>query len=214
MYGFIYQLRVEGEEQPFYVGCTTRDECRRLVEHKSDSTKASGGKNPAKEAVILEARAKGAAVIEEVLETTDDVGEAYTLERKWIAHYGRRACGGVLTNATDGGLGVPGVVMTDASRVKMAQAKIGNKINEGRRRPDMSARFSKSLTAFDTYGVVVGAYPSARLAGEELHIHFSTISDCVKGRIKCARSRDGIVYQFRLGVHMSAIEPITYKGRN
>ena len=207
----IYQLRVEGEAQPFYVGCTVRDESRRLVEHRSRSI--TGGNNPEKEAVISAAREQGLAVIEEVLETAADPDAAFAAEKHWIAHYGRRVHGGILTNATDGGRGVSGAILTEEARQKMSDAKKGNKINEGRKRPDMVQRFSKSVTAFDTNGAVVETYASARIAGEELNIHFGTISDCVKGRIKCARSRDGIVYQFRLGVQSEAIQPVTYKGR-
>lgn len=210
----IYQLRVEGEEQPFYVGCTVRDEYRRLVEHRSDSTKISGGNNRAKEKVIREARAKGLAVIDEVLETAVSQDNAYAAEQRWIAHYGRRVHGGVLTNATDGGLGTLGVIYSAETRAKMAEAKKGNKINLGRSRPDMVQRFSKVLTAYDRDGAVIGSFPSARRAAEQLNLHFAAISDCVNGRIKSARSRDGVVYQFRLGEHTDAIPPVTYKGRN
>lgn len=58
-----------------------------------------------------------------ILETNS--GDWASAERRWIAHY--RAMGADLTNSTDGGEGVVGLVFSSASRAKMAAAKRGRK---------------------------------------------------------------------------------------
>jgi len=210
----IYQLRVEGDEHPFYVGCTARDDYRRLIEHRSDTTKASGGQNAEKDATIRQASQEGRTVLNEVLEVLVNQDSAHEAEMRWITKYGRRQLGGLLVNLTDGGAGCKGLIHSSASRAKMAEAKKGNKINVGRIRPDMVERFSKTVTVFDQQGVRLSVYPSARKAAAALDVHFTTISDCLLGRCRSARSKvSGLVYQFRSGDVPEYVTPIIYKGR-
>lgn len=66
-------------------------------------------------------------------EIESGVGEGWAeAEQRWIAHY--RACGCRLTNATEGGEGVPGLKMSAETRAKLSSLKRGRKLSEEHRR--------------------------------------------------------------------------------
>lgn len=196
---YVYYLLVEDETLPFYVGKSFVGS-RRINEHKCHSR---GGKT-IKDRKIQKALREGKRIIEKVISTIDTEDEAHAIERSLIALHGRRNLGtGFLTNLTDGGEGVSGQVHSDETRKRMSEAKKGNKINIGRKRPDMVEMFSKEITAFDHDGVPVGTFSSAREAEKELGIHFSVISMILKGRdgAKFGKNKEtGLIYHFRYGI--------------
>lgn len=60
--------------------------------------------------------------------------KACEVERKLISYYGRKDLGlGNLVNVTDGGEGVSGYKMSEESKQKMREAKIGKKLSEEHR---------------------------------------------------------------------------------
>lgn len=208
----VYALLVKGDDDPFYVGCTSRSPSRRMIEHGSRALQ--GRENTARGAAILGVLREGKVVVPRVLESMDDRVEAFAAEKRWIAHFGRHDLGkGPLMNQSDGGEGAGGIVLSDAARLRMSASKIGNQISLGRLRPDTSEKFSQSVSAYDEGGKWLSTYTSGRKAAEATGVHFSTISDVCRGRINSARNKDGRVFQFRKGDSQSPIQPITYKGK-
>lgn len=209
----VYALQIVGHPEPFYVGCTSRAPARRFIEHGSRARAVQ--ENSARGEAIRAALASGNIVSVSLLELASNEDEALAAEKKWIAYYGRADLNqGPLVNKTDGGKGGLGMLLSEDSRRLMSEKKRGNKINLGRKRPDMVARFSKPVTAFTDQGAVAGHYASAREAASALDLHFASISNCLNGINKSCRNRDGTVYQFRAGTLKEHIAPVIYKGRS
>lgn len=202
----VYYLKIEGENHPFYVGKTNRPE-KRLVEHLSESKKAKN----LKANTIKHAQRNGKRICLEVVASFDTEEETSTVEVALIAKFGRRDKGtGILCNHTDGGEGCVGWVASPESRKKMSNAKIGSKINVGRKRPDMIERFSKPVTGFDSSGKIIGKWSSARDAAKELEACFGQVSNCCLGRIRQTKSKLGNV-TFRFGYYEIGIGPLPKK---
>jgi hypothetical protein len=206
----IYSLTVEGEELPFYVGCTARGDLRRVIEHRCDGL--TRFPSSPKGDVMRGAAIAGKKVFSEVLEKTADEKTAFEAEIKWIARFGRRPAG-PLVNKTDGGLGNKGWNASTETRARMAESKLGNQINVGRARPDMKERFSQAVTAHGTHGLWIGSFASAREAAETLRVSFGQISAVLTGRINATKSKDGKVYQFRKGQDTSPMDEVVYRSQ-
>lgn len=95
----VYLLRVEGDEQPFYVGCTSRTLHERWLEHKSRLKRA--GRWPDDDSILIEEIA-----------AFDSQKIAEEEESRLILHYGRQP-EGCLENNNTGGMGGYGVTRDD-----------------------------------------------------------------------------------------------------
>ena len=204
---YVYQLRASDEDQPFYIGKSFVGS-KRLIEHLSE---ARNGGTTMKSCKIRSVLERGSSIVEEVLEEFTEEADAHLREIELIAEYGRRdKRTGFLTNHTDGGEGIIGRVVTEETRAKMSTAKMGNKINVGRKRRDNIDRFSKPITAFSFAGDVIGHYDSSRSASNALNVPFVNISDVLVGKKHCAMNGDGIKYQFKYGTIVDSIGEPTY----
>lgn len=129
---YIYQLRVQGQKLPFYIG---KGKGRRYDQHwKGSLLKVKSHKNH----TITKALREGFDVYSEILADELDEATAFKLEVEWIAYYGRRSNGtGCLTNLTDGGEGSSGLIFSEYSRALVSAAQ---------RRRFSSAEALKSLS--------------------------------------------------------------------
>lgn len=196
-----------------YVGQTVRDFERRIVEHRSAAKKGKGR-------LYNAIRKYGWENFEsEVLEECVDAADLDMSERFWIRAYNSLSPNGY--NLKGGGHDNHTLSreVRDKIRAKKmepeAQAHIRRigKANAGRKRLDAVAKFSKTVSVYNQNGDWLSAYDSARIASKHTGVHHGTISDCVRGRIKSGRNKEGVVYQFRLGDSKENIGQITYKGR-
>lgn len=205
----IYQMRVEDEEQPFYIGCTSRSSYRRWIEHKHRAK--SLVENSARGKRIKEAEDAGKVILVEDLETLNTQEEAHQREVFWIDHYGRYPFG-PLTNTEAGGNDL-GKYVSDEARRKMSAAKIGNKINVGRPRPDFREKTRKDITAFEASGKLIGSFETARLASEATGVSWKTISQIANGNIRATKSPSGQILTFRFGIIEHDIDHVQYRTR-
>ena len=120
---YVYQLRLECSELPFYIGKGKNS--RKDVHLQEWSLKKRSHKNN----VINKAMREGVKVVAEILHENLTEEQAFAKEIELIAFYGRRINGGCLTNATYGGEGPTGYKHTDEARVAMAESKRGRKLN-------------------------------------------------------------------------------------
>lgn len=121
---YVYQLRLETSDTPFYIG---KGRGYRSRQHMSPSRrKADTHKNR----VINKALRDGVKVLVEILHEDLSESDAFTKEVELIAFYGRQNFGGCLTNATDGGEGSSGYIATEETRKKLSA------INTGRRQAE------------------------------------------------------------------------------
>lgn len=203
----VYQLRVEGEENPFYIGCTSRTSYRRWIEHKHRAKR--GTENCIRGEIIRKAEETGQNIVVEDLETYDTVEEAPTREVYWITFFGRLP-DGPLVNDEPGGNG-SGKTISEVARRNMAKAKIGNTINVGRPRPDFREKTRKDVTVFKDTGERVASFETSRLASEATGVHWKTISDVLRKKRRAAKGYGKQVYQFRYGIIESDIEPVKFR---
>lgn len=121
---YVYQLRVEGREQPFYIGKGKGD---RANHHLTPKGISEGG-NLHKRRTIAKAIREGNMVLVEFLEENLTEAEALDREKFWIAHYGRADKKlGPLTNMTDGGEGMAGFIHSEETLQKLREAASGEK---------------------------------------------------------------------------------------
>lgn len=197
----IYILTSTKLDEPFYVGCTKLYPSSRLSQHKRAKIKGESHTPLARIKVSPET----ASIT--VIEATYDRDEAHRREQHWISHYGREP-DGPLVNKLAGGMG--SIDPLPDTRKKMGKAHIGNTYRKGIPRPDARIRNSKTVSAFDKTGAFFKTYPSARAASEDLvGISPKSISSVIHGRLACARTEVGQIYQFRLGddqLPMGAVE--------
>lgn len=207
---YTYQLRASDEDTLFYVG-KTFEGSKRLVEHLHVARKD----NRMISTKIRSILARGATVLLEPLAYYDTEPEVNAAEIQLIQQYGRKDIGtGFLCNHSDGGEGNVGYTHTPETREKMSKAKLGNKINLGRKRPDFAEKWKKPITVFDINGNVLYHFDSSKEAVEQLGVHKATLSDCLVGKCKTARGKEH-VYQFRYGTltdPISAARPRTRTG--
>lgn len=159
---YVYQLRASDENYPFYIG-KSFENSKRLIEHHHEARKTNRMKSIKMRSVIK----RGAEVLEEILYWFDVEDEAHKKERELIALYGRKDLGtGILCNHTSGGEGIIGQIISEETRRKMSEAKRGNKINVGRKRPDFADLWKKPITVFDIDGNIIHHCESSKEAAE------------------------------------------------
>lgn len=195
---YVYQLRIENEEQPFYIGKSFVGS-KRYVEHYHEANcKNSVKYNFFKSKKIRKIWKQGLNFVEEVLAVVETEELALILEIELIKKYGRRDNKtGILCNHTDGGEGGYGKVITKETKQKMSKSKMGNKINLGRKRPDMKERWSKPLTMFSETGEVLQHFQSLQECMDITGIHKATISMCLLGKCTYASDNNGVKHQFK-----------------
>lgn len=121
---YVYQLRVQGREKPFYIGKGTGRRC--YVHFTSRDLMYCPNRH--KSNTILKAYTEGFQIYIEVLEEGLEEHAALVLEREWVKHWGRRDLRtGCLTNQTDGGDGVSGHQWTEEARARQSIAQTGRK---------------------------------------------------------------------------------------
>jgi hypothetical protein len=206
---YVYQLRVEGQEVPFYIGISFVGS-RRLNEHLCDARKRDA--KTIKAHIIRKAWRNGLKIVEDVLATVETEKMAQAIEIALIGQIGRRCDGtGPLANLTLGGEGANGLRHTEATKAIMSEKKIGNKINVGRKRPDMTDRFSKPVTIYGADGVPIGQYTSQRSAATELGIDYRLLNQVLLGKSRTTRTEDGLVIQAKMGHNVEVIPPIVHR---
>ena len=142
---YVYQLRLENCDQPFYIGKGTGS---RASSHLSESSmKGRSHKNN----VIRKAVASGVNVLVEILHDGLTDEEALEKEVELIAFYGRRVNGGCLTNATDGGDGASGYRHTEDAKKRISEFRTGRKapgcgMGGKTHKPETKAQMSKIRT--------------------------------------------------------------------
>lgn len=124
---YVYQLSVEGEGQPFYVG---KGQGYRAYKHLKGN---DGNPKSFKNTKIKKAIREGKEILVQFLKTDLSSDDAAMWEVFYIAEYGRRDLGyGPLTNGTDGGEGVAGYRHTDEQKAHHSAVMKGRKIDNGR----------------------------------------------------------------------------------
>ena len=121
---YVYQLRLERSELPFYIG---KGSSARSLDHYKRSSLA---KNSHKNNIIKKAMCENVEVLSEILFDGLTEEQAHAKEIELIAFYGRHINGGCLTNATDGGEGSSGHSPSPETRLKLSIANRGRKHSE------------------------------------------------------------------------------------
>lgn len=170
---YVYQLRAEIEECPFYIG---KGQGNRKYQHYQHARK---GKKSLKDSKIRKYEGANIKVLSEVIFESENEDECFALEIELIKAYGRRdRKTGCLTNQTDGGEGRSGTTFSEEHRQKMS------KIMSGRVR---SAEHCKSISRVKTGHQVseeTRAKISKSLTGKKLHPdHVEKLRKISTGRI-------------------------------
>ncbi len=138
---YVYQLRLETSENPFYVG---KGRGYRSRQHLSPSRrKADTHKNR----IINKAFREGVKVLVEILHEGMTESEAFAKEVELIAFYGRHNFGGCLTNATDGGEGSSGYFASEETRKKLSAMNTGRRQSEETKSKISAANKGRTRTA-------------------------------------------------------------------
>jgi hypothetical protein len=115
---YVYQLRIEDDPKPFYVGKGIK---RRAWDHLGGK---DGNPDSFKNKKIRKAIREGKYILVEFLNMHLSADDAEMWEVFWIAEYGRRDLGfGPLTNGTDGGEGCSNP--SAETRKKLSEAATG-----------------------------------------------------------------------------------------
>ncbi|RWZ87207.1 MAG: hypothetical protein EO766_11795 [Hydrotalea sp. AMD] len=206
---YVYQLRAENEELPFYIG-KSFDGSKRYIEHcHSARCKTNSCYNTLKSKKIRKLWKQQLVFVEEILAVVENEELALILESELIKKYGRRDNKtGILCNHTDGGEGGYGKIISEETKQKMSDSKKGNKINVGRLRPDMKERWSKPITMFSESGQVEQYFASLQECMNITGIHKATISMCLLDKCKYASDKHGVKHQFKFGNINEPIAPL------
>ncbi len=192
---YLYELRVRGDVDPFYIGRTC-DPANRKCKHFKDAFTVE--KHLPKAKKIIKVLAEGGVVELNILRESSTFSEVCEWERELIDHYGRRDIEtGVLLNLTDGGDGHENYVWSDEARKRKSEQMMGSALNLGRSRPDMVERMSKSVHCYNREGYFVASFSSQKEAAIEMLCNEMSIGKNILGKARGVRSkRDGLVYQF------------------
>jgi group I intron endonuclease len=120
---YVYQLRVDGESDPFYIG---KGKDRRAYSHLYPSSLKSKSQKNHK---IKKALANQKTILVEFLKSALSENDAFMWEWFYIAEFGRKDLHfGPLLNLTDGGDGnSSGMQATTATKRKMSEQRVGDK---------------------------------------------------------------------------------------
>ena len=157
---YVYQLRLENSDAPFYVGKGSSDRVR--AHFRPRSLKSKSRKN----SIIRRAIASGEKVMSDVLAENMSESDAFAMEVELIKKYGRRDNGtGILANHTDGGDGSSGVKhnRSPAYRENVRLSRLGKKASTAAREKMASKNWDRR--------------PDLWLRADELHGIFSGLSD-------------------------------------
>ncbi len=177
---YVYQLRASDEQDPFYIG-KTFEGSRRMLEHRYNSKK----NNRMVSTKIRSIQKRGCEVLKETISEFDCEKDALKEEIVLIFKYGRRDIGtGILCNHTIGGEGTVGHKVSVETRRKMSLAKMGNKINVGRKRLDNIVRHGKKVAMFSIDGQYITTFDSMGIAQKQTGVRKSCISLCCLGKIR------------------------------
>jgi hypothetical protein len=117
---YVYQLRAETEDLPFYIG---KGQGNRKYQHYQHARK---GKKSLKDSKIRKYEKEGIKVLSEVVFESDNEDECFLMEVRLIRAYGRRdKSNGCLANQTDGGEGRSGTVLSEEHKRKMSDIMKG-----------------------------------------------------------------------------------------
>ena len=123
---YVYALASKQTNRMFYVGIGRG---RRISQHEACVRNGQGSSYRAAQE-IARMRASGDDVRYALLSFHETSWQAGQAERGWIKAVGRRDLGlGWLVNATDGGDGGTGLVITDEMRARMAEAANGRSLD-------------------------------------------------------------------------------------
>jgi hypothetical protein len=133
---YVYQLRIDGCDVPFYVGkgCGNR-----AWQHLCDWSRS---KRSHKNNVINKAVREGKEIIVEFLEKDLKEVDSLNLERYYISAYGRYNDGYILTNCTGGGDGSWGLKHTEQTKL-LISAIAKNRTPEHQHKLNQSLRGHK-----------------------------------------------------------------------
>jgi len=155
---YVYQLRAETEECPFYVG---KGRGNRKSQHVCDARR---GKKSLKDSKIRKYEKAGIKILVEVLFRSESEEECFALEVELIKAYGRRDKGlGCLANQTDGGEGSSGATFSDERKQQMSERMSGRFRDAAHCRNLSKARMGHAVSA-ETRAKI-----SKSLAGRKLH---------------------------------------------
>lgn len=188
---YLYELWVEGDEKPFYVGRTC-DPANRMACHWKDS----GGREAhlPKSKKLVKAKREGLEIEMRIVFETSDFDTICEAERRRIAVYGRFDSGGPLYNLTDGGEGHENYVWSEEARARASERMKGSRLNCGRSRPDMKKRMSNEVYAFRRDGTLVGKFPSQKEAAWELGCNEASVGKCILGKARCCRGESDVYW--------------------
>lgn len=117
---YVYQLRLDIESSPFYIG---KGKNRRAWEHLLPCCHSDDSHKSNK---IRKAYREDNIILVEFLRENVTEKQAHRLEKYWIAKVGRSDLGlGPLTNHTNGGDGVSGQIVSEETRLKLSIASRG-----------------------------------------------------------------------------------------
>jgi hypothetical protein len=134
---YVYQLRVDDEALPFYIG---KGFGRRAYHHLLPGNLKVDDTHKANK--IRKAQRNEKLVRVEFLRENIKENQAHRLEKYWIAKVGRSDLGlGPLTNKTNGGEGVSGLIISEETRLRLSISHKGKKHTE-----EQKAKISKSIS--------------------------------------------------------------------
>lgn len=197
---FIYTLSDPESSEVRYVGWTTNLKAR-LRWHISDAATRSGRQH--KRHWIRSILSRNLKPLMDVVE--DGVGDGWQpIEKKWIAHY--RASGCDLVNATDGGEGVVGFVVSEETRKRQSISRTGKKCNLS---PE--GRASISLTHRTRLRLPVTAETRQKLSEANRGRKHSadTIEKCKTARAEWWAKKEDRSFSQEYKDKMSAVHPRT-----
>jgi hypothetical protein len=184
---YVYQLRLENSETPFYIG---KGRGRRILEHFRPSVLK---KRSHKNNVINKAIREGVEVLREILFDGLTEEQAHAKEVELIAFYGRRINGGCLTNATDGGEGVSGYKPSALTRRKISDAKRDKPLTTEHRN-----KISKALAGRKRSAESIEKTASANRGRKRTPVQIENSSRALKG-IKRSESTKARMSESRIG---------------
>lgn len=123
---YVYQLRLQGEAMPFYIG---KGRGKRYLQHTWPSSLKIRSRRTG---IIQGALRRGVEILPEIISKNLSEESAFTLERGLIAKHGRLDQGtGCLSNHTDGGDGASGRIykMSQAQKDHLSKLKTGVRLS-------------------------------------------------------------------------------------